>query len=100
ALVHNRDERAISPALERNTHPRPLLANGLDVLERDIPFGLQLLGPDEHDAVVREHDEHVLALQLEVRNVVLVEVLAVVEGLEPELAERLALRVRPHDAVL
>lgn len=33
------------------------------------------------------------------RDVVLVEVLAVVEGLEPELAEGFALRVGAHDAV-
>lgn len=34
------------------------------------------------------------------RNVVFVEIFAVVEGLEPELAECFALRVRVDDAVL
>lgn len=99
-LLLNGDERPIRATLQRHTHAGPLLRNGLDITELDIPLRLQFLRPDEHDAVVRQHHEHVAARQLEVGDVVFVEVFAVVERLEPELAEGFALRVGAHDAVL
>ncbi len=99
ALLAHGDKRAIRTSLQRDTHSRPLLADGLDIIQFDIPLARELLRLDKHDAIVGEHDEQVFALELQVGNVVFVEVFAVVEGLEPELAERLALGVGTHDAV-
>jgi len=52
-LVRDRDERPIRSPLQRNTHPRPLLRNGLNIVKSDIPLHLQLLALDQHDAVIR-----------------------------------------------
>lgn len=47
-----------------------------------------------------QHDNDVLFRELQVGDVLLVEVLSVVQLLEPELSQRLTLRVGPHDSVL
>src|ERR1700761_3388496 len=41
-LVRNRDEWTISSALQDDAHARALLADGLDVLQRNLPFGGEL----------------------------------------------------------
>lgn len=98
-LVLHGDERPVGAALKGDTHARALLGDGLDVRELDVPLCAELLGAHEHDPVVRQHNQHVAAGELQVRDVVFVEIFPVVGGLEPELAQGLALRVRPHDAV-
>ena len=98
-LLRHRNKRPIGPALQRDRHARALFTDGLDVVELDVPLALEPLRLDEHNAVVGQHDEHVLARQFQVRDVVLGKVFAVVEGLKPELAEGFALRVRTDDAV-
>ena len=98
-LLTHRHKRPIRAALQRNTDARLLLTDSLDIIELDIPLHSQLLGLDHEDAAVCEHDHHILTGQLEVGDVVFVEVLAVIDGLEPELAEGLALGVRADDAV-
>lgn len=99
ALILNWDERPIGSALERDAHAGPLLGDGLDVRQPDIPLRAESLGAHEHDAVVREHDQHIAARELQVRDVVFVEVLAVVGRLEPELTECFSLRVRAYYSV-
>ena len=86
ALFRYGNERSIRPSLERDAHARPLLTDGLNIVQFDIPLALEVLRLDQHDAVVGEHDEHVFAREFQVCNVIFVEVFAVIEGLEPELA--------------
>lgn len=84
-------ERSICSPLQRHTHPSPLFANSLDVIEFDIPLHLQLLRFHKHNAVIGKHDQHVFTGEFEVGNKVFVETFAVVHCLQPELAEGFAL---------
>ena len=99
ALLADGNVGAIGASLERDAHARPLLTDGHDVRQPNDPFGSKLFAPNEHDVIVRQHDQQLLTTKFQVRNVVFVEVFAVVERLEPELAQCFALSVGPHDAV-
>lgn len=98
-LILHRDKGTICPALERDTHARPFLGDGLDVCKLDLPFGAKFVGANEQYTVVCQHHDHVSSGQFEMRDVVFFEEFAVVGGLEPELSQCFALRVGSDNAV-
>ena len=98
-FIRDRDEWPIDAPLQRQTHARALFRDGLDLLQLDGRIGPQSLHLDEKDTIVREHHQGVLAGQLQMSNVILVEIFAVVECLQPELAESFTLAVWADDAV-
>jgi hypothetical protein len=99
ALVLDGDERAVGTSFDRDAHSSALFGDGLNVGELDVPFGDKLVGPHEHDPIVRQHDDHVTAGKLKMCNVVLVEELAIIRGFEPELTKSFPLRVWSHDTI-
>ena len=99
ALLAHRNEWSVRSSFQRNIHAGPFLANRLYVIQLDVPFTLQLLGLNEHDAVISEHDHKVFALEFQMRNVIFMEVFAVVESLEPKLAKSFALGIRADDTI-
>lgn len=74
SLPDNRDEWSIDVAHQHQTNPVGLERNGLQVVERDFPRDPQVVGTHEQDAISSEHDDRVIARQIEVGNVGILEV--------------------------
>ena len=95
----HRNKRTIGTTFERDTHTSPLLRDRLDVRQSDIPFASQSLGAHEHDPVIGQHDQYISTRKLQMRNVVLVEIFAIIGRLEPELTQGFALGIGPYNAL-